>query len=91
MNKTLLAFKLLLSFTFLIPPISYSQINTPVAVQSLPANIEAENYSNMNGIQTENSVVASGGVDVGYIDVGDWLEYSVKVPTSGTYTITYRV
>jgi len=60
-------------------------------IQTLPANIEAENYNFMNGIQTENSVVASGGANVGYIEQGDWLEYIIKVPTSGTYNITYRV
>jgi len=36
------------------------------------ANIEAASYNNKNSIQTENC--AEGGLDVGYIGNGSWLE-----------------
>jgi chitinase len=54
--------------------------------------IEAENYSNMSGVQTEATTDAGGGLDVGYIDTGDWMAYAnVTIPTTGTYKVEYRV
>jgi aryl-phospho-beta-D-glucosidase BglC (GH1 family) len=38
------------------------------------ANIEAASYNNQNSAQTENC--AEGGLDVGYISNGSWLEYN---------------
>lgn len=65
------------------------QISTP-----LPLVVEAESFSTMSGIQTEATTDTGGGLNVGYIDTGDWMNYSnttVTVPTTGTYTVTYRV
>ncbi|SDJ89811.1 Por secretion system C-terminal sorting domain-containing protein [Catalinimonas alkaloidigena] len=54
--------------------------------------IQAENYANMSGVQTESTSDESGGQNVGWIDAGDWMSYSnINVPASGTYTIAYRV
>ena len=53
--------------------------------------IEAEDFINMSGIQVENSEDINGGENVGYIDLGDWMEYSINIPTNGTYTINSRV
>ena len=54
--------------------------------------IQAENYANMLGVQTEATTDAGGGLNVGYIDAGDWMAYyNVSFPTSGNYTIEYRV
>lgn len=52
--------------------------------------IEAENFSNQSGIQTE--ACSEGGSNVGYIDTADWMSYTnVNIPTSGTYRIDYRI
>ena len=53
--------------------------------------IEAENYAEMAGIQTETTTDNGGGENVGYIDPGDWMTYDVNIPTSGSYTVNYRV
>ncbi len=54
--------------------------------------IQAENYSSMSGVQTETTTDAGGGQNVGWIDTGDWMAYSnVNFPTSGAYTVEYRV
>jgi endoglucanase len=53
--------------------------------------IEAENWSSMNGVQTEGTSDAGGGLNVGYIDNGDWMDYAYNAPVSGTYTINFRV
>jgi chitinase len=54
--------------------------------------IQAESYFSMNGVQLETTTDTGGGQNVGYIDAGDWMAYSnVSFPTSGSYTIEYRV
>jgi hypothetical protein len=52
--------------------------------------IEAEDYSTMYGINTENSS-SEGSLNVNYVNVGDWLDYTVNVSTAGTSTIKLRV
>ncbi|WP_445457619.1 beta-1,3-glucanase family protein [Flavobacterium sp. HNIBRBA15423] len=54
--------------------------------------IQAEDYSAMNGIQTESTTDSGGGLNVGYADTGDWMAYnSINFPTTGSYLIEYRV
>jgi len=53
--------------------------------------IEAELYTAMSGIQAESTWDAGGGQNVGYIDLGDWMEYKVTVPQAGNYTMFFRV
>lgn len=64
-------------------------------IHTVPGTIEAEQFSAMFGIQTETSTDSGGGtgggVNIGYVDVGDWLEYSIDVQTAGIYTIEYRI
>lgn len=56
------------------------------------AYVQAENYSDMNGILIENTTDTGGGQDVGWIDTNDWMTYSnINIPTAGKYTIAYRV
>ncbi|WP_276481425.1 carbohydrate-binding protein [Paraflavitalea pollutisoli] len=65
----------------------YQQTSGPSSV-----TIQAENYSNMLGVQTEACTDAGGGQNVGYIDAGDWMAYnSINFPTSGQYLVEYRV
>lgn len=54
--------------------------------------IQGESFDAMYGVQTEATTDAGGGLNVGYLEAGDWLSYpSVDIPTSGTYTVEYRV
>src|SRR5215203_3636137 len=55
------------------------------------SKIEAESFTAMSGIQTEFTQDAGGGLNVGWIEQGDWMDYSVTVPSSGTYTVNLRV
>ncbi|XMO87947.1 carbohydrate-binding protein [Algibacter sp. AS12] len=55
------------------------------------AQIEAEDYSAMSGISTENTTDVSGNEQVTSVDTGDWTEYEITVPFSGTYLMDYRV
>ena len=58
---------------------------------AIPALIQAEDYTDMSGVQVETTSDIDGGQNVGWIDAGDWLEYEINVPASGTYYINYRV
>jgi len=62
----------------------------PSAV-TLPGKVEAENWTGMNGVQTESTSDAGGGLNVGWIDAGDWMDYAVNVPSAGTYNVDFRV
>lgn len=53
--------------------------------------IQAESWCQMSGVKTETTGDAGGGQNVGYIDGGDWMTYSVNIPTTGTYKVSYRV
>lgn len=54
--------------------------------------IQAENYFANNGVQTEATSDSGGGLNVGWIETNDWMAYNnITIPTSGTYTIEYRV
>jgi endoglucanase len=57
----------------------------------LPATIEAESFCEMQGIQTESTADTGGGLNVGWIDEGDWMAYRVNVPEAGEYVVSYRV
>lgn len=61
------------------------------AATPVPGKIEAENYSGMHGIQTENTSDTGGGLSVGWINDDDWLDYNVNVATAGTYAFNFRV
>jgi hypothetical protein len=58
---------------------------------SIPGKIEAEDYTNMSGIQTEGTSDIGGGNNVGWIDDNDWMEYTCDIEYTGVYQISYRV
>jgi endoglucanase len=40
----------------------------------------------------ENTSKVGGGQNVGNINTGDWMSHlAVTIPTTGTYTVSYRV
>lgn len=71
--------------------ITVKVIAAPVSYKSIPGKIEAEGYAGMMGIQTENTSDAGGGQNVGYIEPGDWMDYSLNVKTAGTYKVGFRL
>jgi endoglucanase len=69
--------------------------STPVvdncSYAAIPGRVPAQAWCQMSGVQAEPTTDAGGGNDVGYIDAGDWMTYTVNVPGAATYTIQYRV
>jgi hypothetical protein len=95
---------LLLSFASdgtLLKRISYSQEDaenrTPpheeegFSIQLLPGKIEAEDYSDQWGLQTEECFDLNGGENLGWTSTGDWVEYTIDAEYSGNYTLEYRI
>ncbi|WP_460803310.1 carbohydrate-binding protein [Microbulbifer agarilyticus] len=57
-----------------------------------PVHIEAEAYTYMGGVQTESTTDVGGGLNVGWIDTGDWMAFhSIDIPGSGMYRVEFRV
>ena len=76
------------NFNDQLSSIRVSRTNSNSSSNSV-ARIEAEDYSEMNGIQVEDG---AEGKNVGYIDQGDWLVFNnINFPRSGDYKIEYRV
>lgn len=48
-------------------------------------------YRTDEDVDIENCTDTGGGYNIGYATAGEWLEYTVNVATTGTYTITLRV
>jgi hypothetical protein len=73
----------------------FNDTTTSIVVEStggFNVLIQAENYFASNGVQTETTTDSGGGQNVGWIDTNDWMAYNnINIPTSGTYTIEYRV
>jgi hypothetical protein len=66
-------------------------VNAVVVYAPIPGTIQAEAYSNMFGIQTETTTDTGGGLNVGYVDADDWLDYTVNVSSAGAYNVSFRL
>ncbi len=58
---------------------------------SILNRIEAETYDTQYGIRTEETADIGGGLNVGWIATGDFMQYNVNVPESGDYKVDFRV
>jgi endoglucanase len=52
--------------------------------------IEAEDYTGMLGLQTESTSDYGGGLDLGYVDVDDWVTYNLDITVAGIYNVIFR-
>ena len=64
---------------------------TTTAPPTINNRIEAEDYDNMSGVQTENTQDTGGGLNVGWVDTDDYMEYVLQVTESGNYQIEFRI
>jgi aryl-phospho-beta-D-glucosidase BglC (GH1 family) len=56
----------------------------------ISGKIEAEDFIEMSGIQLEATTDVGGGENIGYLDVGDYVDYLVDVEKTGIYNVDYR-
>jgi endoglucanase len=71
--------------------INWIEVSASTATVITSNRVEAEAFSNMSGIQKENTSDAGGGQNIGYVDNGDWMEYTITPATSGTYNVNLRM
>jgi len=57
----------------------------------IPGKIEAEDFCDSAGIEVEETRDEGGGSNIGYIDAGDFVAFSIQVEVEGTYEVLYRV
>lgn len=70
---------------------SYNGYSGPKKARiAIPGTLQAENFTIPSGIQTIAANDTGGGLGVGFLDNGDWMDYQVNIATAGDYTIRYR-
>ena len=62
-----------------------------VGVIGVPGTVQAEDFINQSGVQTEPTSDTGGGLNIGFIENGDFTEYSINVAETATYDIDCRV
>ena len=60
-------------------------------IVSVPGIIEAENFTAMSGIGVELTSDEGEGENIGFIEAGDWWEYTLDINSAGSYNIEYRL
>jgi endoglucanase len=58
---------------------------------TLPATIQAEDFTVNYGFQLETCTDVNGGLNVGFANNGDYLDYNIFIPEAGEYTFRFRV
>jgi len=77
--------------TIIINQLMYLGNYATAPVLNIPGTCQAELYNLSNGISKQNTTDAGAGQNIGFIDAGDWMDYSVDVKSSGRYKVEYRV
>jgi hypothetical protein len=57
----------------------------------IPALIQAEDFYVNFGFQMEDCTDTGGGMNVGFANNGDYLDYNINIPEAGEYTFKFRV
>jgi arabinoxylan arabinofuranohydrolase len=79
------------SFKGLLGDTVTAQLTINVSNRDPYSRNEAEEYNAQNGIQTENCSDTGGGINVGYIENGDWLRFNSLDFGSGAASFEARV
>jgi cysteine-rich repeat protein len=58
--------------------------------RSIASALQAEDNDGMQGLQFESTADAGAGLNAGWIDSGDFVEWAVNVPVAGNYSLTTR-
>jgi endoglucanase len=64
--------------------------NDVAIIHSVPGRVQAEDYFFQQGVQLENCSDVGGGQNIGFLDIGDYLDYYVNISEAGTYRVDYR-
>lgn len=64
--------------------------NNLIARLLVPGKIQAEEFTNQVGLQTENTTDIGTGQNIGYTDIGDYAEYLIYISDRGNYNLNVR-
>lgn len=70
---------------------NFSAVNNSPKYNLLPGTIQAENYLVNSGLSSETCSDAGGGLDMGYTNAGDYLDFLVYVPYDRNFSFECRV
>lgn len=70
---------------------NYDKGGEGIAYHDTDATNDGGQYRTSEGVDIESSTDTGGGYDVGWIQTGEWLKYTVAVQTSRSYVVTVRV
>ncbi len=62
-----------------------------IEYRPVPGTIQSEDYDLMSGVLLEACSDLNKGLDVGYNDPNDFMQYNVNVLNKGTYKVDFRV
>jgi beta-glucanase (GH16 family) len=62
-----------------------------VAYHDTDTGNSGNQYRTLEGVDIENCSDTGGGYNTGWTRTGEWMEYTIDVPATGTYTLTARV
>ena len=77
-----------------IPFDEYDLGGQGIAYNDSDATNDGGQFRPTEGVDIEKSTDSSGGgngYDVGWVEPGEWMKYTVSVASSGTYTVAFRV
>jgi endoglucanase len=77
--------------TALLPFTDLRTKNSLESRQAIPGQIQAENFDVNNGFGLETTTDSGGGQDLGWSDVGDYVDYLVTINSAGTFNVDYRI
>ena len=60
-------------------------------VFTIPGLIQAEDYFNASGVELEECTDLGQGLNLSYLDPGDFVEYQVNITQTAPYLVQYRV
>jgi len=58
---------------------------------NVPGTLQGESFCSGSGVSTETTTDTGGGLNLSSIETNDWAAYKINVPSTGTYTVQYRV
>ncbi|KMQ50436.1 endoglucanase [Chitinispirillum alkaliphilum] len=84
------------AFTSAVAYINKIENNIPsipldTSYYAVPGLVQAQDFASRLGIQTEPAQDDGGGVNIAYIDDGNWAEYLIDIEASGIYDVYVRV
>ncbi|HER08940.1 MAG TPA: carbohydrate-binding protein [Bacteroides sp.] len=75
-----------------LTPFSYLEVQNRLARHfQVPVRIQAEDYYLNRGLELESCSDIGGGLNTGYANVGDYLDYVLYVPQAGDYSLDFRI